>query len=129
VSLYTTALLLSSKNFILQSDLLIATPPDKNDSILRPTNVQKRSVTRASLKGDSAGSELLPKNNLKVWSPLSRKLARVNSIRKIKKKGGKMLLLIKAFPLINKLKDLLKVYPLYAIAISLLKKSIGKTVV
>jgi hypothetical protein len=126
---YATALPPGSGNFILQGGPLMATPPGGDDSILRPTNVQKRSVTRASLKGDSAGSGLLPRNNLKVRSPPSRKLAGVNGIRKMKKEGGGMSPLIKAFPLIGELKDLLKVYPSCAVAISLLEESIGETVV
>jgi hypothetical protein len=47
----------------------------------------------------------------------------------MRKEGGGLSQLIKAFPLIAELKDVLKAYPSCAVAISLLEESIGETMV
>ena len=126
---YATALPLDSGDFIAQDGPSMAILPVGGGSIPIPANEQKRSVTHTSSKSGSAGSGLLPRNNLKARSFPSCKLAGVNPIRKLKKEGGGISQLIKAFPLINKLKDVLKAYPSHAMAISLLEESISKTMV
>jgi hypothetical protein len=124
---HAAALPSSPGNFIARGGPSMVTPRSGGGSILLPTHEQKRSVTHASLQGDLAGSGLLPRNNLKVRSAPSRKLAGANSIRKMRKGGDGVSQLIKAFHLIGKLKDVLKTYPSCAMAISLLEESIGET--